>query len=91
LWIVTPILYFILYIYIFICFYLFVYQKKANIEEKVRIRVKSEVSKKHWENKLASEKERIASISSEVDKKKRILEVFIISFIKFKYIYNFII
>ncbi|PKK71441.1 hypothetical protein RhiirC2_744635, partial [Rhizophagus irregularis] len=45
----------------------------ANIEEKVRIRVKSEVSKKHWENKLASEKERIASISSEVDKKKRTL------------------
>ncbi|PKY20161.1 P-loop containing nucleoside triphosphate hydrolase protein [Rhizophagus irregularis] len=49
----------------------------ANIEEKVRIRVKSEVSKKHWENKLASEKERIASISSEVDKKKRTLEEWI--------------
>ncbi|GES91454.1 P-loop containing nucleoside triphosphate hydrolase protein [Rhizophagus clarus] len=46
----------------------------ANIEEKVRIRVKSDVNKKHWENKLASEKEKIASISSDVENKKRILE-----------------
>ena len=34
------------------------------------------MSKKHWESKLASEKEKISTISSEVDEKKRILKVF---------------
>ncbi|CAG8605460.1 7405_t:CDS:10, partial [Funneliformis caledonium] len=46
----------------------------ANIEEKVRTRVKSEMNKKHWENKLALEKENIATASSEVEKKKLVLE-----------------
>ncbi|CAI2162914.1 7525_t:CDS:10 [Funneliformis geosporum] len=46
----------------------------ANIEENVRTRVKSEMNKKHWENKLTLEKENIATASSEVEKKNQVLE-----------------
>jgi len=37
------------------------------------------MNKKHWENKLALEKEKLATISSEVEAKRKVLEVFIVA------------